>query len=257
MHNSLLLENLSKIPISYRRHATAALTGTLQDLIRLVLAIPDSPHAGLFLPVFYEHLDPDRIPTIDQLDSYTASTNKIIAKAIFSLRGIGTLSKRRVLSAEVASDLWRRIWPWIQFKHTYGDCLPNPLVGAAEAEAYALYISLILLLRMESNTADMIDRTPGVKVVISRAWLVILNIGDRAGIGWFDTVCRVLHRDLMPADGPNFAELIEGAGGSQSDLAALMVRHLDRVVPGPDCTLTEEIVRDFGGLFRSSAPHLT
>ncbi|KAJ6546074.1 hypothetical protein DFH09DRAFT_1367508 [Mycena vulgaris] len=155
-HRSLRLDNLSKLPVSYRRLANAAVNGTAQDLSEFVNLCVKSPYSKpvLFLPVFFANLDPVGLPTLDQLDS----------------------------------------------------------------------------LARDTGTKDLIDATPGVRVVIARAWVLFLELDDCLSSPGFHDVCRFLITDLKTSKPVNLQEVIEGAGGSVVDLQALLVKHIEYVV---------------------------
>ncbi|KAJ7458955.1 hypothetical protein FB451DRAFT_576939 [Mycena latifolia] len=134
-------------------------------------------------------------------------------------------------------DLRPRAWKWMKFMDTYRDLLPE----ASDKETYALYMSLILDLRTHGETKDLIEATPGVRVVVARAWAIFLGLDNCISDAGFHDVCRVLGHDLKRSLPVNLEEMIEGAGGSVADLALLLIKHINVVVSSgqPPSDMTE------------------
>ncbi|KAJ7608002.1 hypothetical protein DFH06DRAFT_1249139 [Mycena polygramma] len=227
-HRSLRLDNLSKLPVSYRRLASAAVNGTvlnLQEFLGLCVTAPYS-QPKLFLPVFFANLDPARIPSLAQLDSISRGIDSPIALALLSLRALITGRESFELPAEASLDVWPRVWKWMHFLDTYRDLFPE----SADKETYSLYLTTILDLQKHQETKDLIDATPGVRVVVARAWAFFVGLDACVGEAGFHDVCLYLLNDLKPSNPANIAELIEGVSGTVADLASVIVRHMNHII---------------------------
>ncbi|KAJ7066221.1 hypothetical protein C8F01DRAFT_1365814 [Mycena amicta] len=130
MHPALDPKQLQRLPVSVRRFATAALksTATAETIDRLACRleisrgalrarIPADQANGL-LPICFVHLDPNAIPSPDDLDILVGEGGKVfptIARSIAVLR----LLFRYVVSASVphGTESWLlpRVWAWFRF----------------------------------------------------------------------------------------------------------------------------------------------
>ncbi|KAJ7186087.1 hypothetical protein C8R46DRAFT_1289628 [Mycena filopes] len=223
-HRSLRLDSLSKLPASYRILADAAVNGTFLNLQEFLNHCSRSPFSRpkLFLPVFFANLDPARIPGLDQLDSpVSREFDPPVASALLSLRALFAGEKYFELQEEAAVDLWTRIWPWIHFLDTYREQLP-------EATDYGLFMATILDLQTHQRPRDAVDATPGVRVVVGRAWASFLGLQSCVDEPGFRVVSGYLLNDLHPSNPANIAELIDGVE-STVDLALAIVRHMDHI----------------------------
>ncbi|KAJ7676978.1 hypothetical protein DFH06DRAFT_1122262 [Mycena polygramma] len=131
--------------------------------------------------------------------------------------------------------LWARMWPWIEFFHTYWDSLPCLPDLEPSAVMYGIFTSMIIKLR--SRTGDpaierIVDGTRGVRTVLCRAWL------------------HVIHARNTPQKKENFDELLDGVGGNLSDLASTIVEHIEFLVPGPESAVSTSAYASLHGLFQ-------
>ncbi|KAJ7741812.1 hypothetical protein B0H16DRAFT_1890371 [Mycena metata] len=227
-HRSLGLDNLSKLPLTYRRLANAAVNGTVLDLQKFLGHCIASPFSKpkLFLPVFFANLDPAGIPSVDQLDFVSRGIDSPIARALLSLRALVVGRKSFELPEAASVDLWPRIWQWIYFLDTYREQFPE----ASDKESYALYVATILDLQTDRETSDLIDATPGVRVVVGRAWALFVGLDNCFEELGFRDVCRYLHQNLRPFDPRHISE-VTGGIGSTTELASVIVRHLNHLTP--------------------------
>ncbi|KAJ7121714.1 hypothetical protein C8R44DRAFT_877091 [Mycena epipterygia] len=111
MHPELRLANLAKLPVAYRRYASAAANGSQADFQKLATLCTKKPcrEPQLFLLMFYSNLDPEKIPTPSQLDSGIDFTSSI-AVAMMSLEGIVDLRLYGYRWDDTtAVELWPRI----------------------------------------------------------------------------------------------------------------------------------------------------
>ncbi|KAJ7261224.1 hypothetical protein C8J57DRAFT_1719926 [Mycena rebaudengoi] len=226
-HRSLRLDNLSKLPVSYRRLANTAVNGSLADLREFIALCTRTPYSRpkLFLPVFFAILDPT---TPNELDFIRHALESTIARALLALRALATGRKAFELQEEASVDIWPRAWKWMHFMDTYRDLLPE----ASTKDIYAQFLQLIMDLSDHPETKELINTTPGVRVVIARAWAIFIGIDNFMGETGFHDVCRYLGHDLNVSNPKNLEEVIEGAGGSMQDLASLIILHIRRVIGG-------------------------
>jgi hypothetical protein len=218
---------------SRKRLATRALNGSYQDLEDLCFLAADLSAADskLFLPVFYALLDPARIPSAVDMDVDSISPNCQLSLrlALLSLKCFSLL--RRVL--EIASEFWPRVWEWTNFLQIY-----SSFVGVPEWEVGRAFLEF--LPHMRHDAPRFLDATPGVHCVFARAWAG-LYLGDDENLGpynftlegraHFDGVAFFLSYEMKPLNPARFAQLVEGAGGTPADLAALVIKHINHFIP--------------------------
>ncbi|KAJ7080233.1 hypothetical protein C8R44DRAFT_70859 [Mycena epipterygia] len=192
--------------------------------------------ADWIYPVFYALLDPARIPGIfTEIDSapWPSSDDSPSVSILISLN-VFALSIRSLVFPDAAyPDLWARTWPWAQFTSTYRESLLGIHPWFPEKTISTDHVSTILHLKAHSQTATVINATPGVYVVLARAWVVLLQAEDWVGL---QDVCRLLG-DIAASDPKNIAELVDGVGGNVEDLATVILQHIARVL-GPDERVT-------------------
>ncbi|KAJ7086339.1 hypothetical protein B0H15DRAFT_345770 [Mycena belliarum] len=229
-HRSLELGNISRLPENYRQLANTAVHGTLRDLQDFVDLCGQNrafSRPTLFLPVFFAILDPATIPSFQQIDSSPPGTlDPLLRRVILSMKALVSGRKAFGLPEEASVDIWQRAWKWMSFMDTYKDSLP----AASAKSTYAVYMSTILDLQSHGGTKAMIDATPGLRVVVTRAWATFLRFPDCISEPGFHDVCRFIVHDLKASQPRILQEVIEGSGGSVSDLAVMLIKHLHLVV---------------------------
>ncbi|KAJ7510593.1 hypothetical protein B0H11DRAFT_1955376 [Mycena galericulata] len=227
-HRSVRPENLSKLPASLRILAKTAVNGTVDDLQAFLTACITTPYSqpGHFLPVFLANVDPDRIPSLGQIDAISrGELDSPIDRALLSLYAIAG-RQSEVLHAEASLDVWPSVWKWIEFLDAYRQILP----GTADQERYTLYMSLISQLQKKHpKTKDLIDATPGVRVVLARAWSSFVRLDDCVRQEGFRHLCEIM-LDLKMSNPTKFGEVIEGAGGDATSLAFVIIKHIKHSV---------------------------
>ncbi|KAF7333859.1 MYND-type domain-containing protein [Mycena venus] len=176
----------------------------------------------LLLPVFYAYLDPARTPAAAALAEprFSAQSSSIMP-AYFSLMALPHIPAP---SRSACIALWNRAWSWCQFLHEYRD---NVADLAPPRNLYNIFVGLLCYVQSWDPTLAITVTTPGLCVIVAAAWANFLDLGD---IQRLNHLARFFLRD---ADGkppghrlPWLEEYIEGAGGSPSDLASLVVRHI-------------------------------
>ncbi|KAJ7616365.1 hypothetical protein DFH06DRAFT_1483845 [Mycena polygramma] len=250
MHRSLQL-NLSKLPLSLRTTATAATSGSREDLRTLVEKIPDLPaeHLPFLLPVFYSGLECTDIPAIlEQLDVSSPRVENIamrITQVIFCLQGTSYLGIYRAIRSDAIVDLWRRVWPWIEFLDQYQDYLQR--TGIQLLDLYSLCMSLFRIFRENEGANKLLDSTEGPHAVAGRAWRHLIHAKEDEG---FSDMCYFLSAWFRNQtwDPVTFEALVAGAGGTRNDLASLVLLHLDRLFPSHDTVVTSQTLSHVVGI---------
>ncbi|KAJ6553296.1 hypothetical protein B0H19DRAFT_1156114 [Mycena capillaripes] len=226
MHQWLRLENLALLPVSFRRFASAAANGSMEDFMRLTALLRKTEYSQIFthcLPVFYANLDPAKIPTGE--DVITLATTR----ALLALSAL-----RKITAAEKPAwpDLWCRIWPWILFLHTYRDYFPGALSPREPRQDLLFFIDCF---RHDPETNALIGRTPGVRSLAMDAWWSLLNTKTPVDDPGFDHLCGLMY-NIQADDDENLTEILEGVGGP-SRLAGLILISISIFIP--TTTITE------------------
>ncbi|KAJ7898386.1 hypothetical protein B0H13DRAFT_1884343 [Mycena leptocephala] len=201
--------NLELLPLQLRRIATAAVNGSFKDTVAILSFIKASPSARqsqLFLPVCWAALSPSRIPSEHELESvlstaqgrYSIKRSIVIVEIVRNIPGIPT---------RALVDLWPHVWVWIDFLHTYHEALPD--VDPPESELLVLGSLFGFLARIPASVVD----EPAVRVFVAKAWKAFVATGDVNTTGTADAPAHI-------------AAYTEGAGGSDGDLAALILEHI-------------------------------
>ncbi|KAJ7022535.1 hypothetical protein C8F04DRAFT_237029 [Mycena alexandri] len=144
------------------------------------------------------------------------------------------------------SHLWLRLWPWMQFIDTYPYCFPN---GPGEAKNCVRFVCQLGRLQSDAKTAALIDSTPGVRILVARAWgfLVgarpLMEEEDEVLITVVNFITRRGFRTRFdPLPGPHIEEFMEGAGGGPADLALLVTKLVDLTSSGPSTSMKRQIL---------------
>ncbi|KAJ6490832.1 hypothetical protein C8R45DRAFT_1213076 [Mycena sanguinolenta] len=236
-HSSLNLTNISKLPPPLRTRATAAASGSSEETLSLLDDLQDIPqkHLPSLLPFFYAGLYPAaaRISAVlTQFDSSGwPSVQFQIVQVHGCLRGLLYLAACKAITRAAFVDLWHNLWPWIEFLDEYDECFPGDGLPDAVTR-YDTFMPLIRFLHDENSdavTRKVIDATPGLFVVIGRAWRLFILAGHEDGITdvshFFELGSTLYTQDL-----------IIGTGG-RANLASAIVSHINRILPGPAPTL--------------------
>ncbi|KAF7334548.1 MYND-type domain-containing protein [Mycena venus] len=216
MHRSLRLESLSLLPISVRRFASPAASGSIPDLERLIALLDDTDDEEKrisCLPVFYANLDPVGIPEGNDLATVEVTRAKM---AFGALRGITEFKP------SVVADLWPRLWAWILFFHAYRECLPSALT---KPDIRLEFLGLFYYLGRDLDTKTSIRRTPGILSLVVDAWVFMVDSGTALDTVEFLDLCSAM--DSVNADNEaNLAQIVDSAGGSAA-LASLIVKSIN------------------------------
>lgn len=186
----------------------------------------------LFLPAFYACLHPRGIPHVNQLDTALTPDEPVlhpIANALCSLEYIFLLE---TVPTDSILHLWNRAWKWIQFLHDYATYLP-PL--RSEPALYTIFSLVIGKLTKNEEAAETIYQTIGLRVVLARAWRLLLPEAEGRSQNAMQAACGFLFCPFpaLGMHGIYLEESFEGAGGTPSHLASLMLTHLNGYANGP------------------------
>ncbi|KAJ7652819.1 hypothetical protein DFH06DRAFT_1330913 [Mycena polygramma] len=236
----------AQLTTNRQTHANAAAHGSIQNIHSLAAGIPTlaAEYRPFLLPAFYAMLDPTEIRTLlDRLDSSTNGDVEALrlrfTRTLLGLHGIANLALFKVIPPAALTDLWPRVWAWIQFLDIYQDYLPRPRLEWGMS-SYDLYLKVFRVFQRNTEASELVHATPGVRVVVGRAWRLFVRVREGT---CFDDVCDFLAHGIKDAGTANFDELVDGAGGSRADLASVIVSHMDRVLPNPTSTVTETTFR--------------
>ncbi|KAJ6523717.1 hypothetical protein B0H19DRAFT_1276807 [Mycena capillaripes] len=219
---SVLMSRLSQ------KLANSAASGSVRDLRILCNRIPvmSRSQAAYLLPAFYANLDPVEIP--QQLNENEPMSQTVLQ----ALEAIDGLYSGLPIEAAAMPDIWPRLWPWITFLSPYLGCFPE----LRQLHGDRFYVNFVLFVgrfREDESFDRLMGTTPGVRVILAKAWRAILRLDDdnklrTEALNWL--FCFLL--GATDASTPqSFAEFVEGAGGSISDLGSLILSHFSFLVP--------------------------
>ncbi|KAJ7446021.1 hypothetical protein B0H11DRAFT_395259 [Mycena galericulata] len=167
------------------------------------------------LPVIYRCLDPKQIPTLNPAAP--------AARVFQAAHALQTLPKI-IVPAGVGPDLWPRIWAWFQFLDQYR---PN-ITGMK----FTVLLCGARFRREERSV--LMNATDGFYTTVARVWAAQLH---ETNIRLKSLVFVLAF--LKTVDVSNLQQLVEGAGGSFEDLAALVNRQIDLTTGNKDTPITQ------------------
>ncbi|KAJ7682001.1 hypothetical protein DFH06DRAFT_1314243 [Mycena polygramma] len=254
MHPALQLESLDYLPAiqvarkfsfdyiwsraenhaqSRRIKAIAAPRNSTEWLQRIVAIMRDEPDTSqsqrdaiLYLPIFYANIDPAAIPSGAELEIPSTFTEGAVHRALLSLRSMYFMTS---LPSSAFRDLWPSAWKWIQFFDTYSEH-----IRVADGHVDQITGGDFILFTVDHKQCyDLLSETPGFRRMLARAWRTLLRTDDffTVSIG-FDTLTLMLFTRVPCTLPAHTAEVIDGAGGTLSDLACLVVGYLDIAADG-------------------------
>ncbi|KAK7002186.1 hypothetical protein R3P38DRAFT_3604967, partial [Favolaschia claudopus] len=215
MHPLLRFANLDSLSLSIRRFATPASNGSVKDMERLVDLLKDLRDNEIFtkcLPVFYAALHPGKIPTDLIHDDKNAATCAFLS--LFALRQINDSHR------SIFADLWPRLWPWLRFFHLH----PTYVTPFENVRICVEAVQMVAFFSSDDNAAELIDETPGVRVMVMEAWGLIIGSNDQS-------VLRDLCAILLKMRVPNSAVFNEILGSTHgvNGLIGLIVNTIRRL----------------------------
>ncbi|KAF7320647.1 hypothetical protein HMN09_00149500 [Mycena chlorophos] len=264
MHPSLELRplNLRKLPPHVRLLVAAATRpgADNDDVVNLLDRLINSnwPESTLrlLMPVFHAFLDPSQLVMLRNIEEYDPDTRRdYFLRSLNALSGLELLVKRqRRLDRAVATELWERVWVWLQFIDEYHQCLrmetrARQLVDASLAYEKALAVTRAL---SKDSTGDVdpdvrgaVVCTPAIFEVFGRAWVYLLDHAPPGNVGLTELATFYIALTESPQ---RLQALVDGTGGSYAHLADAIVRNLHSTVPDPTLPLSEPIYIQVQGL---------
>ncbi|KAJ6467098.1 hypothetical protein C8R47DRAFT_1326093 [Mycena vitilis] len=259
-HPSLDLCNLRNLPRKLRKLARGACLNDADSLERLdeiciwVQSPNSSEVSALFLPVFYTVLkaaptDVD-FTTTEGMNAFT----DIASRAIPVLKSLACIIQSGSTPYEALVDLWPVMWQHITLQHRFIVVLVghSPVL---EAALFSTHLSIIrhIASRGVEFSALIVHRTPGIRVVVARIWKYFVNEPTfRARLGVASDMERaigIFHLQSTRHDG--IAAIVEGVGGSLSELTPVILDQLDIITSGLRSSPDDEFpIRTFEFLVR-------
>ncbi|KAJ7673793.1 hypothetical protein DFH06DRAFT_1467237 [Mycena polygramma] len=231
IHPSLRLDRIQKLPLRLKRIATSAAQGSESDTLLLADVVREQPISDsqkmCLWAVFYAILDPARIPTPAALE-VSACTLEILSV----LHSLGVLVWLPVPDPSTYADIWARVWAWMNFLHTY----VVHLQGLAATDLYLAFTSLICTIQDQWD-GSLISTTPGVCVIVARAWVIFLDSNNGPGLENVDNFLTY-GKGSCPASA--MGEYFEGAGGTGDDLALTVVRYIKYALEDNEVSLANK-----------------
>ncbi|KAJ7493997.1 hypothetical protein FB451DRAFT_1551251 [Mycena latifolia] len=248
MHWTLDCERLSKVPQPLRSIATAAAAGSLNHLERLQILLETLPKSNrnFFLSVFYPNLDPANIPTEDQLDALSAPALLAVTRAWVSLKAISLIDN---VHSDTFNDWWPRIWPWSEFFNSYSQHLPPmPEPSPTNADTCLMFLIFVRCFDKSQTDTDIVLSTTGFRYMVARGWVAVSQMGHPPSrIILYNVVAHFLLRRMEAPSNDHIHEILDGtagassgAGGVCSDLASLVIKFLNDVVPDRTQPISKE-----------------
>ncbi|KAJ7649133.1 hypothetical protein DFH06DRAFT_558293 [Mycena polygramma] len=230
MHEALRLENVSGLSADSRALAAVAINGSLPALRGVIELVSVHHDQNCFLPVFYHHLDPSKIPSDHAMDAEILSdeASSRITLAFLSMDGLFNLPTPPPGSHH---DLWLRVWPWVQFFDVH-HCRFVDIVNQDVLRARCFSV-ISSLMEANSETSRQITSAPGIGVLAAQAWGSYFrdpNHTTEAALRRLTTF--FLFASSFDCD---FDDFIDGAGG-EAALAVLVVRMVDYLLASTNTT---------------------
>ncbi|KAF7364071.1 MYND-type domain-containing protein [Mycena sanguinolenta] len=163
MHQSLRLAILSGLERPKFDAAMAAVNGSLPLLRSMVQEAAMNREEKRILPVFYHHLDPNKIPSKDAMDTEILANDTIdsITRALLCLGGLYNLFP---FPPGSHLDLWERVWPWGQFLDAHVSRIADaPTQDMLRAHVFRIITNFF-------GISDKLASTPEIGVLAAQVW---------------------------------------------------------------------------------------
>ncbi|KAJ7738037.1 hypothetical protein DFH07DRAFT_85951 [Mycena maculata] len=188
--------------------------------------IEDGSGSSALLAVFYIHLNPARIPPAD---ADFSNGNDVVGRAWVSLLSIYRLAD---ISVEAFLDLWPNLWKWAHFFQMNCDRIFTEEQDDLEGGICLSFISFLGRLPLSDAAIEMILATPKAVYAIARAWRCRVKDDDPDLSDGYPAIARLLLENTGSLMTTTIQEVVDGAGGTHTDLASLIVSHIDAILPG-------------------------
>ncbi|KAF7331406.1 Glycoside hydrolase family 3 protein [Mycena kentingensis (nom. inval.)] len=249
-----------------RRFANEAVAGSMRASTMCQAAVEcGTLPPQLMAPVHYAELDNRHIDSLRAALRSGQDAGARLEVTTYAMAQIGEYIVRRDIPPAAIHELWDRAWPWIKFLHEH----IAHLEGHGHSHVDMSYQSFVLLLHTYLNAYQFDDAVDGpfmcaypwVLSVAARAWDMALK-SERASwrldasfktshegslAGTCSALVTFAQRQLVTEDGTHMRQLVEGAGGSYAQLAALIIRHLRQTCP---TKATNSVIVDPSFLYR-------
>ncbi|KAJ7626153.1 hypothetical protein FB45DRAFT_923051 [Roridomyces roridus] len=209
-----------------------------------LVILPKTEMIGL-LPIVYVHTDPSLIPSSDALDldtfadpPTTPSPPKSIKFAVANFMLLASIVDHNPhFPVDVIPELWSRMWGWMELILAYSDC--TAAARPNSCEMLNIQGSLCQIIREFSrhDTSNaVIFVTPGVHRMLAAAWASIIpklpnpHNPDAVYLATLPLLAMTFNTETSD----DLAEIIEGCGGSITDLAKLSLDTLSIIASNPE-----------------------
>ncbi|KAF7331427.1 MYND-type domain-containing protein [Mycena kentingensis (nom. inval.)] len=243
LHHLLRPERIERLPFHDRMVAKRALRPTRTAAIVLEAAkacgrapLEEQLH---YLPVFYDILDPARIPPATQvLDTIAGAPYEeveILLRAYYSVLGI--IGKRKEMrKPDLLSAVWARVWPYIQFAFDFFDVHPAfTAVAYSRLRSVLNFLGFVTVYLSDAESHNVVLSTPGFARILGEA-STLLNLRDmtlQVSSEGVPNLTQGLWRHFRGVlEHGTLDELIEGAGGTVA-LAAVISAQVELMAKIP------------------------
>ncbi|KAJ7618280.1 hypothetical protein DFH06DRAFT_1483306 [Mycena polygramma] len=242
-HPCFDMKALSRLPLRLQKFAENILVDSAKStenlfIISHELAVQDQ---AFFLPAFYRILVPPPFASKPK-DSLSMEEDEQLGRFAFRiipvLRSLEILRANSLFPRPALVDIWDRIWTCILIQGRYID--EFAALGGAPAKRmlrvqvflvvrFAIWDDLHLALFPPPVLEEIVTNTPHIREYLTEILARMIHDAD------LRMECATGMRYLLAyfmrnAEGPNFDQLVIGAGGTVSDLCTLGIKYLHVVV---------------------------
>ncbi|KAF7350283.1 hypothetical protein MVEN_01332300 [Mycena venus] len=211
--------------------------GTISESHQWPNGKPENTMETLHLSL-YANLDPENIPSLDDIETESPSLD-VVARLKGAYNALHTLLQSLPdLPGDAYPSLWPRVWAWIYFIYftdTYDihlHCLPY-WDGSAETrvstrlEHRVLFLQIIQAFRSRHEMSQLVDSEEGMCIMVAELWVLCVERNLFTHVSTTAVLCYFLSSAIPQAQ---FYEIVDTLGGTQFDLAGLIVKHIELVV---------------------------
>ncbi|KAJ7618792.1 hypothetical protein FB45DRAFT_932473 [Roridomyces roridus] len=155
-----------------------------------------------------------------------------LACAGFALKRVTDLLERLVPQAR--AEVWSSVWVWIQFLEEVNIKRPP----AASSLMRLVFMDTIIGFWDDPHTRPSVESQGRIHEFLTAGWVSTFNFPYVAST-LIPGVSRFVLSITDMGNATHVRELIAGSGGSNNDLASLIVKHLRKVIPRRDSVLTQ------------------
>ncbi|KAJ7609888.1 hypothetical protein FB45DRAFT_1066450 [Roridomyces roridus] len=239
MHPVLQMKNIRRLPPSIRdivsKAAGKSRTSTDVATARRILDVHPSLSSSqrlAFLPVFFANLDPEKIPTSDDLDNPLRQpvTREDVLCALSSLDAVLNLTAPE----DVGPSLWPRVWAWFDFVHVHRDLFIGIGVTGFPPEKifYLNFIKFVDAFRCHSATRTVISTGPRFWACLVKGWMFLPEIDDPLRTTLLQTLADFFGGMIAHPEASSVEAMVQAAG-SVEDLASLILLFVRTTINGP------------------------